>query len=1233
MRLRLRFLLIELQVVLALGLLDGLSAGQVFNPTTRISEPIAENSLTVLKGNVHPLARPEYDRGPAPADLALDRILLVLRRGPDQEVALKALLNDQQDKSSANFHAWLTPEQFGEQFGPTENDVKVVSSWLTSHGFKVNSVAKSRGFIEFSGTAAQVKEAFHTGIHKYVVNGEEHWANSENPKIPDALAPVLAGIASLNNFRRMPMHQVVGRLSRSGGTQQYRLERSTSLMNTLFTTGGSGCGLAGGSCYAVGAYDFATIYSVLPLWNGTPAIDGTGQTIAIVAQSDIYAQDFAEFRQQFGLPAGTLNIIYNGNPPYKLASQGDELESDIDVEWSGAVARGATIDFVASASTNTTAGIDLSALYIVDNNLAPILSVSYGACELEMGNAGNQFYSQLWGQAAAQGISVFVSSGDSGAAVCDQNSPIAIHGLAVNGISSTPYNVAVGGTDFNDLNNSSTYWNSTNDPTTLLSAKSYIPETTWNDSCTNSEFLAFTKETATESQCNDTSAPFWPNFLAPVGGSGGASNCITSDGQTLSTCGGGYQKPAWQSGPGVPNDGARDVPDVSFFAADGMNSSFYVACETDIYGGCQIALGGTSVSAPAMAGVMALIDQKMQSRQGNPNYVLYALAAESGASCDSSGTVTGPCIFYDVTAGTIAMPCSTGTPDCITNVSTDANGVLQGYATNAGYDLATGLGSMNVANLVDNWNSVSFRPTLSTLALGPTTNLTHGSPVNINITVAPQNGTGTPSGAASLVTSTGKPAGIFTVTNGAASGTTDVLPGGSYTVSAHYAGDGIFAASDSSPGIPVTIAAEPSTTAVEAFTLDKNGNTIPFSSGPYGGSVVYLGATVSGKSGQGVPTGSVTLTQTGSGSTTNNLSQNPYRLNSRAFAMAPFPDYTYWAYMPGTYTIGASYSGDASFLQSAASAISFTITQAQTSTSASVPSCNLTNGVCYASPGESLVFFANVNYSGTAFNRGGVFASQPTGTITFYSNGSALGPPLALDSNIIPPVASLNTSQLALGPNSITAQYSGDANFLSSTSPALAVAVGETFGVTANPSVINIASPGQSGSTTLTFTAQNGFTGSGTLSPSMCGALPPKSSCSFNPSTVTLTTSTTSVPVTLTITTTAASSSSLRTTRRQAWTTAQGLGALLAVFGVTLLGVGRVRRTKTIPMLFCLMLLGSALSCGGGAGGTSGGGSGGGGGTGGGNNSGTPVGSYGLVITVSINGTTQIFSNVSVNVQ
>src|SRR5208282_2580932 len=324
---------------------------------------------TVLTGNVHPLARAEFDQGEAPSGLVLHRMLLMLKRSDQQETALRHLIENQQNKKSPSYHQWLTPATFGAQFGPAESDLAAVTSWLAASGFVVNSVSNGRTMIEFNGTAGQVKQAFGTAIHSYLVKGEQHWANASNPSIPTALAPVVAGVNSLSGFRRKAQNVHIGTYS----AKNKQLTSRAPNFNTV---------LYGDDWYAVSPFDFATIYDVLKLWNATPAVNGTGQTIAIVGDSDIDPTDAPTFWGLFGLgttvngvaiPMPTLNIIYNApNPGFN----GDEPEADIDTQWSGAVAPGATIDYVASEDTETDAGIDLSALYIVDNNLAPVMSES-----------------------------------------------------------------------------------------------------------------------------------------------------------------------------------------------------------------------------------------------------------------------------------------------------------------------------------------------------------------------------------------------------------------------------------------------------------------------------------------------------------------------------------------------------------------------------------------------------------------------------------------------------------------------------------------------------------------------------------------------------------------------------------------------------------------------------------------------------------------------------------------
>jgi subtilase family serine protease len=700
-----------------IGLVTTNVSGQGGAPS-RISAAIDNTKLTTLRGNVHPLARAEYDRGAAPASLPMEHMLLVLTRSPAQQAALETLLAGQQDRSSPNYHQWLTPEQFGQQFGPSDQDMQRITAWLQSQGFQVNEVSKGRGTIDFSGNAGQVQQAFHTAIHSYVfANGEQHWANASEPQIPTALAPVVDGVNSLNNFRRKSMSHSLGQFRRS------KADGKITAVHPTFTYPSSNCGNSSGNCYALGPADFGKIYNV------PTNVTGTGQIIAIVSDSDINASDVTAFRSLFGLPTINFQQIETGTDPGVQAA-GDEIEAVLDVEWAGALAPGAQIDLIVSPTTNTAFGGDTSAQYIVNNNLAPILSYSYGECELDLGTSVNAFYQQLWSQAASQGITVLVSTGDNGSAGCENPDPTnlttaqpATTGLAVNGVGSTPFNVAVGGTDFNDLSNPATYWGSTNS-TTQASALSYIPETAYNDSCTNTILfnVAAGFSSTPETNCNNASlvGSFGTNFIASFGGGGGASNCTTSSTTSttigpVSSCSGGYAKPSWQFGPGVPNDGKRDIPDVSLFSGDGTVQNFYIACEADQDSGnapCSLSspfqdflgVGGTSVAAQAFAGIVALIDQKTGSRQGNLNPTLYALAAEqSASSCNSSSSPASTCTFYDVTFGTIAMPCAKNSPNCTVTNSSDTVGVLSGFSATTGFDLATGLGSVNVGNLVNNF--------------------------------------------------------------------------------------------------------------------------------------------------------------------------------------------------------------------------------------------------------------------------------------------------------------------------------------------------------------------------------------------------------------------------------------------------------------------------------------------------------------------------------------------------
>ncbi|MGH9759068.1 MAG: S53 family peptidase [Candidatus Acidiferrales bacterium] len=780
-------------------LLPVLAFAQANYVPSRITRAVDENKLTVLPGNVHPLARPQYDRGPAPPDLAMDHMMLVLKKSPAQEAALERLLAGQQDRNSPNYHKWLTPAQFGEMFGPSDDDIQTISTWLGSHGFRIDEVSKGRTLIEFSGNAGNVQEAFHAAIHKYVVNGHEHWANSSNPSIPTALTPVVAGVSTLHNFFPKPASRSFGTFQRNKKTGEVKRIRP----QFSFPASG-GCGeLNSTSCFAIGPSDFAAIYGVQSLW--ASGIDGTGVTIAVVGQSDINPADISDFRSLFGLPVNNPTVIHPGTPPGIQQLSGDEGESDLDLEWAGGVAKGATIDFVTSASSQTTSGVDLSAAYVVNTlgNTVQIMSESYDLCEASLGNMENANLNSMWQQGQSEGITIVIAAGDSGATGCDfqdqtnPNAQPASGGLAVNGLASTPYDTAVGGTDFDQLSNFSSFWNTSNSTTgtggTQLSAKGYIPETTWNDSCTNLIYGMVGFNASPLTNCNNTSTGQGglAAVIAPIGGGGGLSNCAVQNAQGVCQ---GYAQPAWQTGSGIAAGGARAVPDVSLFAGDGLLGSFYVVCQQDADSdnsgaACDLnspfahfeGVGGTSASAQAFAGIMALVVQNKAAHGpvlglGLANPSLYTLAAAQAGNCNSSNSPASTCIFYDTTKGTIAQPCVQGSSDCaqanpalahragfLLLRSTNAIavfacfvciafllfafqasqrkwssafalfafscilgiaacggggggsgggtgggggntiGITTGYSAGTGYDMATGLGSVNAANLAHNW--------------------------------------------------------------------------------------------------------------------------------------------------------------------------------------------------------------------------------------------------------------------------------------------------------------------------------------------------------------------------------------------------------------------------------------------------------------------------------------------------------------------------------------------------
>ncbi len=1086
---------------------------------TRINSAINNNERVPLPGTTPSFLAESTQTGRVPGTENSGRMLLMLAPSADQELAAQKLVSALHDASSPSFHKWLTPAQFGEQFGVAESDAEQVQQWLQNLGFTVHEVSQSRRFIVFSGNASQVENAFATEMHTYTHKGQSFVSNSRDVQIPAALQAVVKGVVRLHSNPKTAPALILG------GKVHFKKS------NGNFT-------FDDGSHYLTPA-DFAKIYDLQPLY--ASGIDGTGQTIAIVGRSNIDVQNVRDFRTNLGLPANDPQIIVNGDDP---GQTGDMPEAMLDVTWSGAVAPMATIKFIVSQS-NFSDGVDVSAAYIVDHELAPVMSSSYGLCESAMGPVATAFYNSLWQQAAAEGITVFVSAGDNGGAGCDApgGGLYASGGLAVNGIASTPYNVAVGGTQFDDTANPGAYWSDATDPTTGLSVLSYIPETVWNESS------------------ND------PFNVSLWSGSGGVSSL--------------YAKPDWQTAPGVPNDGKRDLPDLSLTAAlhDGYLVCLFNSCS---YGNYFYTAGGTSLSSPSAAGIMALVIQKMGGQpQGLANYVFYRLASTAG-------------VYHDTTKGDNKVPDTQGQ-------------YTVGYSAGPGYDLATGLGSLDGNALVNSWQtavSTAGSGTTLSLAGGQTMPVVHGAPIHFHGHVTCSGTCKAPTGTVALQATL--PTGDATVvgdgilsadsSGSTANFSTSTIPGGISSVIARYSGDGTYYSSSSAP-VQVTVTPEPSQTFVGSF---GGGSWVqgPVSVGY--GLPLYLGIVVGGNSGFGYPTGQITLQadgqpiQTGhfdAGTGTFTLGPMVLNYGEKSGALAPGVNPTSesssFPILPaglgaGAHQLQASYPGDSSFAASQSMPYTYTVQQAVSvlqdffpvgTAVASAPLKLgaqigfLSNGfapfggtvtmtdITGATPvvlgsgsldgsatGCSCVFvqttfatpgrhFLRLNYTGDANVKGLTFtpfvdiaanasssttlnADIPnapagtavtltalvdnsdvrqhpaTGTITFLDGTTPIGTAL-LDST---GTATLVTKTLSGGIHNLTASYPGDSVLTPSVSAPITETISDYI-FQALPATLTIKD-GQIGTATLNVIPLGGFSLSVQAS---CGTLPANVSCSFNP--------------------------------------------------------------------------------------------------------------------------------------
>lgn len=894
----------------------------------RIRGPIETTASVPVQGGVRDFTVVKAGGVLDPAT-RINSVKLVLAQTDLQREDLEQFLEQQRDPASPDYQNWLTPEQYGERFGLSENDLATISSWLQSGGFVIEQVARARNWITFNGSAGQIALAFRVELHHVEVNGETHFANIAPAWIPSSLTGVVDSIRGLDDVRPKP-------------------QRAKSILHPDFNS-------SSGTHY-LGPGDLAMIYDIQALYNA--GFDGAGQKLVIAGQTDVNLADLRAFRAQFNLAARDPQMVLVGADPG--ANEDDQVEANLDLEWSGAVARSATIVYVYSQN------VFESIQYAIDQNLAPVMSMSYGGCESQ----ALPSFRTLAQQANAQGITWMNSSGDSGAAGCDSDMLVATQGPAATFPASIPEVTAVGGTEFNDAGGS--YWSPVNG-TKLTSALSYIPEKAWNDTALGSGLAA----------------------------GGGAPSLV-------------YPKPWWQTGPGVPNDQARDVPEVSL-AASGAHDAYLM-----YFRGELIAVGGTSASSPSFAGIVSILGQYLAANGkvskpglGNINPALYNLAQNT----------TG--VFHDISAGNNIVPCKAGTKGCV-------NGSF-GYTAGPGYDLPTGLGSVDAYNLVTKWTSQPpGAGTSMTLTAAPGT-IAPGATVQLTAAVTALSGSNTPQGTVTFAAGNA-PLGYATLT-GAGSKTTAALSVkgtslllGLNTITAGY--PGAAGLSNSSATATVSVTAPAVVTPVATSTLI----TTTLQSGAW-----VLVATVKQSTGANVPTGTVTFTPGGVASLVAGVATATVKSSSLAV---------------GATTMGASYMATGNFGNSAGSVV-VTVAPAPIGTSTTVTATA-----------------ASLNAVVRPLTGGGI----PTGTVTFLAGTRSLG--TAALSN------SVATLPVPAGSNSIIAVYGGNATFAASTSTPVSVTVAPPIVtstvVTASPAAIV-----QSSSTVLTATVKGNGAPTGTVSFSM----------------------------------------------------------------------------------------------------------------------------------------------------
>ncbi len=895
----------------------------------RITQPIDNTQVVALHGNVRADLTADRDLGAVEDSLGL-RLYFVLQRSAEQQAALDNLLARQQQPGAPEYHKWLTPQEFGERFGASPTEIAKISAWLEAQGMHVNGVMNNAMFIDFSATARQVREVFHTQLHYYNVQGGKYAANAQDPMIPAALSPVVAGIKGLSKIPRQSHHTKVRRSSYDPETHRWhRLDTAGSAAGSATgapagKAGATPADTAGGGEYDVTPQDYYVIYNVNSVFDGGNL--GAGATVAVIEQSDFEygtvdpttgaasGGDVATFRSKFGV-LGALNMhVYHGygsvtcnDPGIDPDGTGEEGEAALDAEWANALAPAANLIFM-SCDQKPDQGIDTAMMALIDNDTilkADVLSMSYGTSELLFTTSDYLYQDTLYSQAAGQGQSFFVSAGDSGSDMNDQDmGGTATSGINVNALGSSPNITVAGGTDFADAYDSlkggrpqSTYWGASNSAT-FENALGYVPETAWNDSCASSIRAAYAGYSGAGYCATAPTTPF--NYLdAVIGGSGGFSKHYTA--------------PSYQLGITGFSGSMRALPDIAGFAADGSWGHALIMC--DSYQGqfpCTSLsdfgeAGGTSFVAPTMAGVAGLIVSSTVSRQGLLNTELYALAkaqftaAATAASCYSNGQTSNTavtsslpvegCIFNDVTSSNNDVPCAAGSTNCYVNSSepfgmlstTGTSSLAVAYNSTPGYDEVTGIGTVNVANLIANWigSTTTTQSSTTTLTASPTT-ITSSQSTTLTATVT-SGTTPVASGSVNFLGSGSTALGSCSLSGGSCTLKVNgsQLQTGSNSIAARFLGSGSVAGS-TSPSVAVTMTgggvsgstSYTLTASSLAVSADQGGGarvTLNLASNGYAGNITFATlVTLDGVITNAVMAGApaVTLASNGTASTT-----------------------------------------------------------------------------------------------------------------------------------------------------------------------------------------------------------------------------------------------------------------------------------------------------------------------------------------------------------------------------